>query len=289
MPCPPFLLCCSEVSGQARRKEQLELLPAAAVANVLDAKLIRRDVPGAQQTRDFDLVFASGQDPEPLEVTTFASRPDIETWKRLDRLDEEISAPELKRDWYLDVGAPITGRRTKALDVQQIERDVVELLAALEAAGCQSIEYGQIDRDPAITAELRQLSALGIDAGHARLPAGDTARVVLVASVGGFGHADLVAGGIELEAGKTDNQKKLSEPPNALRRHLVVIFDASSGPAFVAAYQGSKGRVPRLPHPITTAWACASESLLRATPPDAWDHFHIPPRVFDSPEEWLLA
>lgn len=261
--------------------ERSELLAAAAVADVLDARLIRRDLPGTQQTRDFDLVFAGGRDPEPLEVTTFASRPDIETWQRLERLGGEISAPELNHVWYLDVGAPITGRRTEALDVRQIAREVVAILAALEAGGYQSIEYGQIDRDPAVTAELRRLLALGVDAGHAASPIkGDTARVVFVAPVGGFTHADLVAEGIEREAGKIDNQNKLNEPPNALRRHLVVVFDDSSGAAFMAAYQGSKGRLPRLPHPITTAWACASESLLGTTPPQAWDHFRIPQRIF---------
>ena len=284
-----FLLCCSGVSDRAN-KEQSELLAAAAVAQALDAKLLRRDLPGTQQTRDFDLVFADGRDPEPLEVTTFASRPDIETSKRLDRLDEEIPAPELNRDWVLDLGAPITGQRTRPLDVLQIERDVVELLAALEAGGYESIDYGLIGRDPAVSAELQRLSGLGVDAGYATSRAeGDTANVMLVAPVGGFGHADLVAAGIEAEARKVDNQKKLGEPPNALRRHLVVIFDGSTGPAFVAAYQGSSGRLPCLPHPITTAWACAGASLLGTTPPDGWVHFRIPERILASPKDRLLV
>jgi hypothetical protein len=81
-------------------------------ANVLDAKLVPRDVAGAQQSRDFDLVFSDGRDPEPLEVTKFASQPDIETWERLDRLDGEIAAPELSYVWLLDDGPPITGSRT---------------------------------------------------------------------------------------------------------------------------------------------------------------------------------
>lgn len=278
------------MTGRGGHKERSELLAAAAVAHVVDAKLIRRDCPGTHQTRDFDLVFASDRNPEPLEVTTFVSRPNLETWERLERLDGEIPAPQLGHVWYLDVGAPITGRRTAVLDVRQITREVVSSLAALEAAGYQSIEYGQIGRDPTIATELQRLLALGVDAGHATSPLkGDPARVVFVAPVGGFRHPDLVAAGVEHEATKTDNQKKLSEPPNALRRHLVVVFDGSSGASFMAAYQGSKGRLPRLPHPVTTAWACARESLLGTTPPGAWDHYRIPQRVFDSPEDWLLV
>jgi hypothetical protein len=278
------------MTGHRAKQGRSELLAAAAVAHVVDAKLIRRDLPGTHQTRDFDLTFASGRNPEPLEVTTFASRPDLETWQRLERLGGEIPAPQLSNDWYLDVGPPITGRRTEVLDVRQITREVVSTLAALEAAGYQSIEYDQIGRDPKVATELQRLLALGVDAGHATARfKGEPARVVFVAPVGGFRHADLVAGGVEHEASKPDNQNKLNKPPNALRRHLVVVFDGSSGPAFMAAYQGSKGRLPRLPHPITTAWVCASESLLGTTPPDGWDRYRIPQRVFDVPEDWLLG
>lgn len=276
------------MSGRAGHRERAELIAAAAVAEALDAKLIPRDHSGAQQTRDFDLVFSGGRDHEPLEVTTFASQPDLETWQRLDHIDEEISAPELSQNWYLDVGPPITGHRTQTLDVRQLAREVVAILAALEAGGYQSIEYGLIDRDPAVTTGLRRLLALGVDAGNARPRAeGEPARVVFVAPVGGFVHADLVAWGIEQEADKTDNRNKLREPPAALRRHLAVIFDGSSGAAFTAAHQGLTGRLPRLPPPITTAWALASESLLGATPPSAWVHRRIPQQVFDSPEAWL--
>jgi len=285
----PF--CCrAGVREDGERKERSELRAAAAVAYVLDAKLIRRDLPGEQQTRDFDLVFSNDRDPEPLEVTTFASRPDLETWERLKRLGRELPAPELRNVWDLDVGPALGHARSETLDVRRIAREVVPALAALEAAGYRTIEYGQIDRDPEVGDALRRLIALGVDAGFATAPLeGMLGRVTLTASVGGFRYADLVAEGIEAEASKSDNQKKLTEPPKALRRHLVVVFDGSSGASFMAVYHGSKGRLPRLPSPITTAWACASGSLLATTPPNRWEHHRVPERVFDVPEDWLIS
>jgi hypothetical protein len=278
------------MSGQAGDKERIELVAAAAVADVLGAKLVRRDVPEAQQMRDFDLVFSAGRADEPLEVTTFASQPEIETWQRLDRIDEEVVARELSHDWYLDVGGPIIGQRTRTLDVRQLAKEVVASLVALEAGGYRSIEHGTMDRDSAVAADMRRLRTLGVNGGHGTPHAeGEDARVVFVASVGGFVHADLVAGGIEWEAAKSDNQKKLSEPAEALCRHLVVIFDPSSGPAFTAARQGRRGRLPELPQSITTAWALASEVLLWTRPPDAWQRHRIPDPVFESPETWLRA
>lgn len=278
------------MSGQPRGKDERELIAAAAVGEALGAKLIRRDTAGAQQTRDFDLVFEGSPGLEPLEVTTFASRPDIETWQRLDRLDEEISAPELTNDWYIDVGPPIMEPRTIVLDVRRLEHEVVGALAALELAGYDTIDYGQIRRDPTVNAAFQRLLELGVNGGHATpLVNDDSARVVTVASVGGFVHPDLVAAGIELEAAKSDNQIKLRTPSVAHRRHLVVIFDPSSGSAFTAVSQGLLGRVPILPAPITTAWALASNSLLGTTPPDPWTHRRIPDDVFDSPTSWQVA
>jgi hypothetical protein len=265
------------MSGQAGEKERIELVTAAAVADVLGAKLVRRDVPGAQQMRDFDLVFSAGRADEPLEVTTFASQPEIQTRQRLDRIDEEVVAPELSNDWYLDVGGPILSQRTRTLDVRQLAKEIVARLAVLEAGGYRSIEHVTMDHDPAVAAEMRRLRTLGVSGGHGRPHAeGEDPRVVFVASVGGFVHADLVAGGIEREAGKSDNQKKLSEPAEALCRHVVVIFDPSSGPAFTAARQGCGGRLPELPQSITTAWALASGVLLWTRPPDAWERHRIP-------------
>jgi hypothetical protein len=222
-------------------------------------------------------------------VTTFASRPDLETWRRLEALGGEIPAPQLKHVWCLDVGRPIDAHhRTETLDVRRIEREVVAALAELEAGGYTHIEYGSIDLDTAVTDALRCLLELDVDAGHASpLLEGDEGRVMLVAPVGGFSHPDSVAAGIENEAAKEDNLAKLAEPQDALHRHLVVRFDGSSGTAFMNVHFGSKGRLPRLPDPITTAWALASDSLLATTPPVAWVHHRIPQSVFEAPEKWL--
>jgi hypothetical protein len=273
-------------------RERSERVAAAAVANALNAKLIHRDVRGAQQTRDFDLVYRDGRSDEPLEVTTFASQLELQSWERLDRLERRggIPAEGLRRVWHLDVGASITDNRTATLDVRRIEREVIRLLAALEAADYHRIEYGEMARDPDVAEASHELLVLGIDAGHSRLPSeGEIPRVVLVAPTGGFRHPDLVADGVEREAHKIDNQNKLKSLSNASRRHLVVIFDGSSGPAFVAVHLGTRGRLPALPPPITTAWALAGKSLLGTTPSNGWDQFDIPQRVFDSPDEWFVV
>ena len=112
----------------------------------------------------------------------------------------------------------------------------------LESEGQARIEYGEIGRHASVTPALQRLLALGIDGGHATSPLkGDTGRVELVAPVGGFSHPDSVAGGIENEAAKKDNQKKLAEPHDAVFRHLVVVFDASSGVAFNSVRLGENG------------------------------------------------
>jgi hypothetical protein len=65
--------------------------------------------------------------------------------------------------------------------------------------------------------------------------------IFFFASVGGITDADLIAGAIENEASDAGNERKLQKPPNASRRHLVIVFNVSSGSFFNAAQRGRTG------------------------------------------------
>lgn len=253
--------------------DDLELRAGAAAASVLGAKLIWRDVSGAQQTRDFDLVFPDNS-VEPLEITRYVDEPALRTWERL-RGVTPLAAPSLARIWVLAVPAADydpAGARV-AYDVRRFVRTIEPALAALEAAGLETINLGRTERDPALANAFQVLLDLGIQDGFARQPAaGQTPYISFNAPVGGITDADLVASAIEREAAKADNQRKLAQPARANRRHLFVVFDGSSGSFFNAVDRGLQGRLPTLPAPITTVW----------------EQHAIPRAVFDAPEAWLV-
>lgn len=118
-------------------------------------------------------------------------------------------------------------------------------------------------------------------------PAGQVARIMPGAPVGGIVGRDSPAWAAEQEACKDDNREKLREPPGAQRRHLFVVVDGSSGTAFSAASQGLVGRLPELCDPITTVWVAGSARVLVTTPPGGWEEHVIPQEVFDDPDHWI--
>jgi len=149
--------------------DDLELRAGAAAASVLGAKLIRRDVPGAQQTRDFDLIFADDS-VEPLEITRYVDEPALRTWERL-RGVTPLAAPSLSRTWVLAVPAAdydATGARV-AYDVRKFMRTIEPTLAALEGAGHETINLGRMQRDPSIAPAFRTLLDLGIQDGFSHV------------------------------------------------------------------------------------------------------------------------
>jgi hypothetical protein len=268
--------------------DSLELRAGAAAASVLGAKLLRRDIPGAHQTRDFDLLLGDGS-VEPLEITRYVDEPALRTWERL-RGATPLRAPSLSRVWVLAIPpADVEAGGTRvAYDVRKFVATIESALAALEAAGHQTINLGRVQVDPALANAFRTLVDLGVQDGYSRAPApGQTAYVSFGAPVGGFTQADLVASAIEREASKADNQRKLAQPPSARRRHLFLVFDGSSGSFFNAVDRGLQGRLPRLPAPITTGWAAARGFVLVTTPPNPWQQHALPQAVFDAPETWL--
>ncbi|MGH2800579.1 MAG: hypothetical protein ACRDM0_23510 [Thermoleophilaceae bacterium] len=278
----------STTANFERISDDLELKAAAAAAHVLCARLVRRDIGGAQHTRDFDLVFHDGR-LEPLEVTRFVDRPALETWERIRRA-APLSAPSLTRRWVLALphSTPVGDERRKPYDVKDFIAKVEPALAAIEAAGHETINLGRLQHDSALAPAFQTLLDLRIQDGISHpLEAGQAPHISLFAPVGGITNADLVASATEREAAKPDNQAKLAEPPGAQRRHLFVVFDGSGGSFFNAVDRGMQGRLPTLAPPITTAWAAARAAVLVTTPPAPWELHALPKEVFTDPERWV--
>jgi hypothetical protein len=247
---------------------------------------VRVDV-GGRQLYDFDLVLADGSR-EPLEITRHVDRAAYETWERLGSAGALIT-PSLARVWVLalphrDVDA---AGNAQPYDVRKFRAEIEPALAALEGAGYETIALGRLQRE--LPTVFQTLLDLGIQDGFSRdRRSGEPAHISTGAPVGGMTLPDLVAAAIEVEAGKSDNEKKLAQTPTAAHRHLFVPFDSSSGAAFNALDRGVIGRLPNLPTPITTAWACARARVYVATPPAPWQEHALVPAVFDSPADWLL-
>jgi hypothetical protein len=199
--------------------DDLELKAAAAAAHVTGAKLIRRDIPPAQKTRDFDLVFADGS-LEPLEVTRCADEQALETWDRIG--PGVLAAPSLRRRWVLSVppSVPVSDTKRVAYDVRLFKRKIEPALGALEAAGYERIEYGSLQRDARrdanLAAAFAALLQLRVQDGLSRaLPEGKTGHISFQAAVGGITLPDLIAIGVERVAGEADNRAKVTVPAQA--------------------------------------------------------------------------
>ena len=264
--------------------EQVETRLAAGVAYVLGVRAVRRDLRTGKRIRDFDLCGLAGRPDEPLEVTWFAREPVLRTRARLregDRL-----APSLARSWLVDV--PSEGE-AGAYDARRFRREAEPAIAELERAGYECFDTAQWFRDARVKPALLALAALGCNFGFSSEPeAGGGARIHPVSSDGGRVDRDLVPAAVEAEAAKADNRRKLQAPADALRRHLLVYIDSSTGVTFSAASHGDMGRLPVLPDPITTAWvAGGGGSLFVCTPPGAWEEYRVPLDVFEHPERWI--
>jgi hypothetical protein len=269
-------------------KRDIELRAAAAVAFALGARAQERDPGGgAASTRDFDLVFADRPD-EPLEVTTYADQAVLQTWSRLERLDRE--APSLKRIWALDMPSVerLAASKPAATDVARFMAEAEIALKDIEEAGYERFDAGMIYRDPVVGDAALRLLRIGCQFGFSQPAApGEPGRIQPGSPVGGVVTPDLVAIGVEAEAGKTDNREKLRYPADAQRRHLFVLFDASSGAAFSAVPHTLDSSVPSLPEPITTAWVAGSYKVFSVTPPEDWVEYAVPQNVYDHPENWI--
>lgn len=270
--------------------KETEARAAAAVAHALNARARRVDPGGGSvSSRDFDLVFRDRPD-EPLELTSHTDQPVAHTWGRLEALDRD--APSLRRIWAIDMPSSeidAVGRRG-ATDVARFMTEAEDALQELEAAGYERFDLGLIYRDPSVERAVRILASLGCQFGfsHPAEP-GQPGRINPGSPVGGLVTAELVTAGVEAEAQKADNQNKLRQPLDAAQRHLLVLFDSSSGASFSAVSYTMESPVPRLPEPITTAWVAGQNRLFSVTPPDGWQEHQVPEEVYLQPERWIVG
>lgn len=269
-------------------KDASESGAAAAAAFVAGAQALRRDFNVGVTMRDFDLCYRDGRADEPLEVTHFVDQASLETWKRVGKHDSE--APDLSRVWTIHI--PGSERRPDGSsvpsDVRGLRERVRSPLRALE----ERDEGGFMAPGNPDDKALQELADLGCDIGSSRAAEpGKSGRIELMSSVGGITWEDSVAWAVEHEAEKKDNQEKLKCLPDALRRHLFVLADPSSGSAYFAVRNRQIGRIPVLPSPITTAWVWDGDSscLFATTPPAAWECHELPLEVLRNPEKWIAV
>lgn len=237
--------------------------------------------------RDFDLILPDGS-LEPLEVTRCADEEALQTWARIG--SGVLAAPSLRRRWVMSVppSVPVSESTHVAYDVRAFKKKIVGALEALEARGCERIDWARLQREPALRHAFHVLLDLRVQDGFARsLPEGVAGHVSFQAAVGGITLPDLIAIGIEREANEPGNLAKLATLPQARRRHLFVVFDGSSGSHFNAVDRTLASRLPALPPPITTGWAAARGFVLVTTPPDPWQRHALPRAVFEAPDKWL--
>jgi len=263
----------------------LELKAAAAAAYVVGGRAHRRDL-GGTRMRDFDLRYPDGRTDEPLEVTCFIDRAGLETWKRLGSKDS--TAPALSRVWTVDVQSR-EGRADGSAgpyDVNRFLKQAEPLFRALEERGQHDFYVPGPPGDNVL--EGLAGSWLRCRLSRAARPR-ETGRIEGVAPTGGVTHPDSAAWAIEHEAGKVDNQEKLSCSPNAERRHLFVIPHPSAVDAYLSVRHRRIGRVPALPAPITTAWVWDGDSpyVFMATPPSPWEDCELPSHLLAEPEMWV--
>jgi hypothetical protein len=210
-------------------KHDIELRAGAAAASVLGAKLIRRDIRGAQRTRDFDLVLADGS-VEPLEVTRHVDRPAYETWERI--RSSRLPAPSLSRVWVVAVpsSTPTTSGTRAPYDVRRLKHELEQALAEIEQAGHTTIELGRLQRE--LPRAFATLVDLGIQDGLARAPKpGEAPHISIGAPVGGITLPDLVATAVEIEAADAGNRARRRCPSAPCSSSSTARAEAPSTPS----------------------------------------------------------
>ena len=162
------------MSRPAKLSEQVEDRLAAAVANVLGVRAVRRDRRTGARIRDFDLHGFVDRPDEPLEVTWFARAAVIQTWDRLHR--DDWHAPSLSRTWIVDV--PNEGPAGGPLDAQRFRRAAELAIAELEREDYEQFDTRLWFQNPAAKDPLLRLSGLGCFFGRSSpTPVSEISRI----------------------------------------------------------------------------------------------------------------
>jgi hypothetical protein len=214
---------------------------------MLGGQVVDRDVDGAQNTRDFDLVDGDvvlhGVEVTSVQLPSArATRSGIE---RLRKKDLGLTATWLV---YVHEEAPI----------RPIEKDAPRLLNLLYASGVAEFDDLNPPADPGLVAAVQQLAALHLPKGHA-----STATPFRLYA-GGFGSGSIdpanLTRAIESEASKDDNRGKLASTPAGATRHLFVWLHDSHW--YVSSLLRSPISVPPdplLPAEVDVIWVAVGE------------------------------
>ncbi len=197
---------------------QNELRAGHILSEVLDGRVVRRDVPGAPAgTHDFDLKFDDDRTIA-VEVTVSTDPKIVEFWHALH--DRSWDAPQLRHSWMLNVTPPA--------HVQTLRSKVEPLLHSLEQVDRRKFGLGRGPKTP----EIEELHRLGVKSGdvlESTLPP----SIYIYSTGAGFASTKAVREAVEREAMKQDNRSKLGRA-KADERHLFVWIDTLNTPAAAA-------------------------------------------------------
>ncbi|HLE99175.1 MAG TPA: hypothetical protein VI540_04705 [Gaiellaceae bacterium] len=265
--------------GRVRDKKEIEHDAAELVVSALGAVSAEpRDTGSGEQIRDFDIVFEDGHE-EPLEVTLDAQDAVVQTWERLDRVNE-LEA-DLSRCWSTSPGLYDRDGRGVVVDVREVRAALIPFLQGLERLEIHEFRTHELWIHPSLGPTARRLSGYGVGHGaSSEVPPehADVPRLHLASTRGGAVHSSLITKAVEAQVAKPDNQAKLAGCSAAPRRHLYVGLTSAgeaAGMAWWALLDVLNGDrevppIPVLPESITTVWAGTGSGAIYVTPPDPW-------------------
>lgn len=228
-------------------EDAFEAASKRVLQRLLGGEIVDRDIDGAQNTRDFDLVVDDTV-VHAVEVTSVqlpaarATRAGIE---RLRQKDLDLTA---SWDVYIHEEAP----------TRPIERNAPRLLNRLHANGVLEFDDLNPPVDAALAAVVHELASLHVPKGYAS----ESAPFRLHAGGYGSGSVDPanVTRALEAEAAKSDNRRKLANAPAGAMRHLFVwLHDSHWYVSSLLRDPISTPPAPLLPDEVDVVWAAVGD------------------------------
>lgn len=214
---------------------------------LLGGDVVDRDVDGAQNTRDFDLLIDNVV-VHAVEVTSVQLSTARATRSGIERLREKDLGLTATWSVYVHEEAPI----------RPIEKKAPRLLNLLYASGVTEFDALNPPTDRDLAYAVDELASIHLPKGRASRAA--PFRI----NAGGFGSGSVdpanVTHAIEAEAAKDDNRRKLASAPAGASRHLFVwLHDSHWYVSSLLRNPISTPPAPLLPPEIDIVWAAVGE------------------------------
>lgn len=214
---------------------------------LLGGDVVDRDVEGAQNTRDFDLLVGD-MVTHAVEVTSVQLGAARATRAGLERLRQQDLGLTASWDVYVHEEA----------QTRPIERNAPRLLNLMYENGVTQFDSLDPPAEPALAEAIEELASLRIPRGRA------STTPPFRLSAGGFGSGSLdpsnITSALESEAGKPDNRRKLASAPAGATRHLFVwLHDSHWYVSSLLRDPISTPPAPLLPAEIDVVWAAVGE------------------------------